>query len=96
MIEPAPTISMHVPGILRIHCGGSSRLTLPAGNVRSALEHLERHYPDLHRNLCEETGVVRRHLNVYVNTEDTRFLRGLDTPLAPGDELTILPAVSGG
>ena len=64
--------------------------------MRAALAHLEQRFPDLYRDLCEETGKVRRHLNVYINTEDTRFLQGLDTALAPGDVLTILPAVSGG
>ena len=96
MIDQSPTISMHIPGILRAHCGGSSRLAFAARDVRAALEHLEQRYPDLYRELCEETGKVRRHLNVYINSEDTRFLQGLDSVLSSGDVLTILPAVSGG
>lgn len=96
MIDHSPNISMHIPGILRAHCGGSSRLAFAARDVRTALEHLEHRYPELYRDICEETGTVRRHLNVYINSDDTRFLRGLDSALAPGDVLTILPAVSGG
>jgi molybdopterin converting factor small subunit len=50
----------------------------------------------LYRNICDETGTVRRHLNVFVNADNVRDLNGIDTPLLPGDVLTILPAVSGG
>ena len=50
----------------------------------------------LYRNICDETGAVRRHLNVFVNADNVRDLDGLDTALRPGDVLTILPAVSGG
>jgi molybdopterin converting factor small subunit len=50
----------------------------------------------LHRNICDETGRVRRHINVFVNSSHMRDLEGLDTALAPGDVVTILPAVSGG
>ena len=67
-----------------------------AANVRAALEELERQHPSLYRNLCDETGAVRRHLNVFVNTANVRDCSGLDTPLSPGDLVTILTAVSGG
>jgi molybdopterin converting factor small subunit len=90
------SITVFVPGILRVHCGGASRLPLWAPNVSAALLELEREHPALYRNLCDETGRVRQHLNVFVNADNVRFLQGLETPLAPGDVLTILPAVSGG
>lgn len=69
---------------------------MTAGTVRAALERLERDQPRLYRNLCDETGKVRRHLNVFVNTENVRDLDGIDTTLAAGDVVTFLPAVSGG
>ena len=50
----------------------------------------------LHCSVCDETGTVRRHINLFVNTNHMRDRNGLDTPLAPGDVVTILPAVSGG
>jgi molybdopterin converting factor small subunit len=50
----------------------------------------------LYRNVCDETGKVRRHLNVFVNSDNVRDLDGIDTTLAPGDVVTFLPAVSGG
>ena len=84
------------PGLLRADCGGASKLQLEASSVRVALEELERRYPLLHRNICDETGAVRRHVNLFVNTSHIRDRDGLDTALASGDEVTILPAVSGG
>jgi molybdopterin converting factor small subunit len=50
----------------------------------------------LYRNVCDETGAVRRHLNIFVNSDNVRDLDGVDTTLMPGDVVTILPAVSGG
>jgi molybdopterin converting factor small subunit len=64
--------------------------------VRAALEQLERERPALYRNLCDDTGALRRHLNVFVNASNVRDLDGLETSLRPGDVLTFLPAVSGG
>jgi sulfur-carrier protein len=93
---PAPTITIHVFGQLRTYCGGAAQLSLPAHTVRAALESLERSQFALYRNLCDETGAVRRHLNVFVNSDNMRDLNGVDTTLAPGDVVTFLPAVSGG
>jgi len=67
-----------------------------APSLRALLEELERRHPALHRNVCDETGAVRRHVNLFINTNHMRDRNGLDTPLAAGDEVTILPAVSGG
>jgi molybdopterin converting factor small subunit len=91
-----PTITIHLPGPLRSHCDGKSQLALEAATVRAALERLERERPALYRNVCDETGVVRRHLNVFVNADHVRDLDGLETTLKAGDVLTFLPAVSGG
>jgi molybdopterin converting factor small subunit len=92
----APRVTFHVLGVLRDYCGGASELPIAAPTVRAAFEHLERDQPALYRNICDETGAVRRHLNVFVNDDNVRFLKGVETPLAPGDVVTVLPAVSGG
>ena len=91
-----PTITFHVLGSLRAYCAGAAQLSISAHTVRAALEDLERSHSDLYRNICDETGTVRRHLNVFVNSDNVRDLAGVDTPLTPGDVVTILPAVSGG
>jgi len=93
---PAPMITIHVPGPLRTYCAGAAQLSLAAHTVRAALEDLERSQAALYRNVCDETGTVRRHLNVFVNSDNVRDLDGVDTTLAAGDVVTILPAVSGG
>jgi len=92
----AMTVTIHVPGALRAYCEGASELVLSAPNVRVVLEELERRYPSLYRNICDETGAVRRHINVFVNSSHVRDREGLDTALVTGDVVTILPAVSGG
>ena len=91
-----PTITIHVPGQLRTYCAGAAELSISALSVRAALEDLERSQSALYRNVCDETGTVRRHLNVFVNSDNVRDLDGVDTTLAAGDVVTILPAVSGG
>ena len=93
---PVPTITIHVPGPLRTYCAGAAQLSISAHTVRAALEHLQWSQAALYRNVCDETGTVRRHLNVFVNSDIVRDLNGVDTTLTPGDVVTILPAVSGG
>ena len=90
------SITVHIPGQLRAYCDGAAKLTLTAPSVRAALAELEQRYPALYRGVCDETDSVRRHVNLFVNTSHVRDLAGLDTVLTAGDELTILPAVSGG
>lgn len=90
------SITVFVPPPLRAYCGGAPELSLSAPSVRAALEELERSHPALHRSVCDETGRVRRHVGLFVNQQHVRDRDGLDTALAPGDVITILPAVSGG
>ena len=92
----AMSITVQIPTVLRDCCAGASELILSAASVRAALEQLERSHPALHRSVCDETGAVRRHVNLFVNTSNVRDGEGLDTALVPGDVVTILPAVSGG
>ncbi len=95
-MSPTTAITIEVPAALRHYCDGATALSVSAVNVRAALEELERHHPSLYRSVCDETGTVRRHLNVFVNASHVRDRGGLDTALAPGDVVTILAAVSGG
>lgn len=90
------TITIHVPGPLRAYCAGASRISAEADSVRALLAHLEERQPAFCRNVCDETGALRRHLNVFVNSDNIRDLDGIDTTLEPGDVVTFLPAVSGG
>lgn len=82
--------------MLRCECGGAAELSVSAATVRAALEQLERSHPALYRSVCDETGAVRRHVNLFVNNSFLPPREGLDASLAAGDILTIMPAVSGG
>ena len=89
-------VTIHIPGLLRAYCDGAPELSLSAASVGAALDELERRHPSLYRNICDETGSVRRHVNLFVNDRHIRDRNGLDTSLEAGDVLTILPAISGG
>jgi molybdopterin synthase sulfur carrier subunit len=66
------------------------------GSLLQLIETLEGQYPGLKERLCDESGELRRFVNVYVNGEDVRFLSGLKTEIAVGAEVSIVPAVAGG
>ena len=67
-----------------------------SGTLSQLIDALERQFPGLKERLCDETGALRRFVNVYVNGEDVRFLSGLDTRIEAGAEVSIVPAVAGG
>lgn len=96
VMAQSTTITVRVPAALRAYCEGATELSVAAPSVRAALEELERRHPSLHQCICDETGSVRRHVNLFVNTSHVRDREGLDTRLVPGDTIIILPAVSGG
>ena len=96
MSAGSPEVTVWVPTPLRACCGGAAEVSVAAASVRSALAELARRWPELHRSVCDETGAVRRHVNLFVNRAHVRDRDGLDTLLAAGDVVMILPAVSGG
>jgi sulfur-carrier protein len=92
----ARTVTVRVPGQLRQYCEGFASLPLAATSMGALLADIESRWPDLYKSVCNETGVVRQHVNLFVNASNVRDLEELDTALAPGDVVTILQAVSGG
>lgn len=89
-------ITVHIPSALRPICGGRPELRVSALTVGDALRQLEQDFPEIYRSVCDETGRVRRHVNVFVNSSLVLGDEGFDTPLQDNDVLTIMPAVSGG
>ena len=67
-----------------------------ATTIAEAVQQLEQQFPGMRERLLDDTGQLRRFVNIYVNGEDIRFLDGLNTAIKPGDELSIVPAVAGG
>ena len=95
-VSEIPPVTVFVPAPLRQYCGNASELTVSADSVGQVLGEMARTQPQLYRNVCDETGAIRRHLNVFVNDENVRDLEGVATKLKREDVVTILPAVSGG
>jgi len=75
---------------------GQGEIEVEAKSVREAIEKLEELYPGFKERLVDEKGELRKFVNLYVNDEDVRFLKGLDTELKEGDTLSIVPAIAGG
>jgi molybdopterin synthase sulfur carrier subunit len=90
------SVRVRIPTPLRSATDGVAELSSEAPNVVSLIEELELRYPAIRGRLRDESGALRRFVNLYVNGEDVRFQNGLETSLKSGDELSIVPAVAGG
>jgi molybdopterin converting factor small subunit len=86
---------VRIPTPLRPQVGGLDRVDVAGSTVREVLSQLGTQHPSLRDRLFEGSE-LRRFVNVYVNNEDIRYLDDLDTPVAPGDDVSIIPAVAGG
>lgn len=89
-------VKVKLPTQLRSAADGQSEAQASGGTVGEVLDGLCTQHPELRDRLLDDGAGLRRFVNVYLRGEDIRFLSGLDTPVAEGDELTILPAVAGG
>jgi MoaD family protein len=89
-------VQVLIPTPLQKFTNDEATVALEAGSVDALIDALEGRYPGLKARLCDEAGKLRRFLNVYVNSEDIRFLDNQATTLNDGDEVSIVPAVAGG
>jgi molybdopterin synthase sulfur carrier subunit len=89
-------IQVRIPTPLRKFTGGAESVTATGATIAAIIQDVESHHPGLQERICDDTGKVRRFVNVYVNGEDIRFLASLDTPVQEGDEISIVPAIAGG
>jgi molybdopterin synthase sulfur carrier subunit len=90
------TVCVRIPTQLRELSGGASELKVEGGTVAEVLAGLERLHPGFAERLHDPDGSLRRFVNVFVADEDIRFLQGVDTAVADGDTVSIVPAVAGG
>ncbi len=88
-------IEVRVPTILRQYTGGEKAVSAKGDSLGAVIDDLESNHPGIRERLVE-SGDLRRFINVYVNDEDVRFTGGLQTTVADGDAVVILPAVAGG
>jgi molybdopterin synthase sulfur carrier subunit len=87
---------VRIPTPLRQLSAGKDLLEVNGGTLQQCIEELETGFPGFKDRLCDESGQVRRFVNIYVNGEDVRFLSGVTTAIKAGDEISIVPAVAGG
>ncbi len=90
------TVKIRIPTPLRKLTNDQDVVSGDGGTLWACIQALEEQYPGLKERLCDETGELRRFVNIYVNGEDVRFQQGVQTPLKSGDEVSIVPAVAGG
>jgi molybdopterin converting factor small subunit len=92
------SVSVRIPTILRTYTDGASELTVePAeATLTGVLDALEAAAPGIRARILDDTGALRRFVNVYVADEDVRFTDGLATPVPAGAQVSIIPAVAGG
>lgn len=92
-------ISVKIPTPLQKLTANQAEVQLKADEIKDIqglVESLDKKYPGLKERICDETGKVRRFINIYVNEEDIRFLQQDKTQVADGDNVSIIPAIAGG
>ena len=96
LMQPIDTV-VEIPAVLRQYCEGNAKITVESvEHPRSVLERIESKYPKLYVCICNESGSLRPHVNLFVNSDLVRDDESLGRPLHPGDVVGIFQAVSGG
>ena len=90
------TVRVLIPTPLRNLTNDQEVVEASGATVAALFEDLESRHPGIKERLCEDSGEIRRFVNVYVNEEDIRFLQNKETALNDGDEISIIPAIAGG
>ncbi|MBA3528572.1 MAG: MoaD/ThiS family protein [Propionibacteriaceae bacterium] len=88
--------SVRIPTILRNYTGGAGEVTADGSTLAEVLSSLESNHPGIRARVLDDTGALRRFVNVYVGDEDVRFAGGLEAAVADGAKISIIPAVAGG
>jgi molybdopterin synthase sulfur carrier subunit len=85
-----------IPTPLQRLTDNQAEVLVEGSDVRELIGNLELKFPGVKARLCDEQGMLRRFVNIYINEEDIRFLKGEASPLNNGDEVSIVPAIAGG
>ncbi len=89
-------IKVRIPTPLRPLTKNQGEVESKGGSIAELIDNLEAAHPGIKGRLYDEGGELRRFVNIYVNEEDVRFLKGKETTLKDGDEVSIVPAIAGG
>ena len=90
------SLKVVIPTPLRKFTCGAETVEVEAASIKEMLDSLDSRFPGFRASVCDESGSLRRFINIYVDGEDVRFLENLATPVADGTEVAIVPAISGG
>ena len=90
------SVSVRIPTILRTYTGGESEVSAEGGTLAEVLDDLDSNHSGIKGRIVDETGELRRFVNVYVGNDDVRFLDNLSTPTPDGSQVSVIPAVAGG
>jgi sulfur-carrier protein len=90
------SVSVRVPTILRTYTKGESEVSVEGSTLTEVLDSLDASYPGIKARVLDESGELRRFVNVYVDNDDVRFADGLRTVVTDGGQISIIPAVAGG
>ena len=90
------SVEIRIPTPLRKFTGESDTVTVDGATVGEALENLAAAHPEIKKRLFDDSGTVRRFVNIFVSDEDIRFQDKLNTTVADGDSISIVPAIAGG
>lgn len=88
--------NIRIPTPLRKLTNGKEEVSATGGTIGALITDLESQYPGIKERICDDTGQVRRFVNIFANDEDIRFLKNLDTPVKDSDDISIVPAIAGG
>ena len=88
--------TVRIPTILRTYTGGANEVQASGHNLSTLLESLDADYPGIRGRILDDSGALRRFVNVYVGDDDVRFIGGLEAEVADGAKVSIIPAVAGG
>ena len=90
------SVSVRIPTILRTYTGGESEVSASGANLAEVLDDLDANFSGIKGRILDESGELRRFVNVYVDNDDVRFLDSLSTPTPDGTQVSVIPAVAGG
>jgi molybdopterin converting factor small subunit len=90
------SVSVRIPTILRSYTGGESEVKAEGDDLSAVLDDLDANYSGIKGRILDESGQLRRFVNVYVGNDDVRFLDNLATPTPDGTQISVIPAVAGG
>ena len=90
------SIKVRVPTPLRRFTAGVDEVTASGDSIRAVITDLERNHPGISERLLDDSGELRRFVNIYLNGDDIRFLNQLNSTVKDGDDISIVPAIAGG